>query len=159
MVTGSLVLVFSRGLAAQFPEGVGSRWGPRLVAIVGVALLGSGPFVMDPIWILFPQMSWHGKVHSLLGAVVFSLGPASSFVLARRFRVDPEWRSAYGWTLVAGVVMTAAVILLKVATLPPPAPPNALSAWAGLIQRVAIFGLMAWFARVATAMLREPQRP
>lgn len=159
VVTGSLVLVFSRGLAAQFSQGVASRWGPRLVAIVGAALLGSGPFVMDPMGILFPQMSWHGKVHSLLGAVVFSLGPASSFVFARRFRVDPAWRSAHRWTLMAGVVMTSAVILLKLATLPPPAPPSALNAWAGLIQRVAILGLMGWFAGVGAAMVRQTERP
>ena len=154
LVTGAAFLVLASGLAAQFPDGTASRWGPRLLAIVGVALVGSGPFVMDPMGTLFPAMSLHSKVHSILGAVVFSLGPASSFVLARRFGSDPSWRSMYPWTLAAGFVMTAAVILLKIATLPPPAPPSALYAWAGLVQRVALVAFMGWVVSVGLAMLR-----
>jgi amino acid transporter len=100
-------------------------------------------------------MTWHSQVHNLLGAVVFSLGPASMFVFFRRFRTDPRWRPLATWTLAAAVTMTAAVVLLKVATLPPPAPPNILSPWAGAIQRVAIVSLMAWVATVGVRMRRQ----
>ena len=148
VVTGSCFLFFARGVAAAFPDGKASRAGPVLLAIVGVGLLASGPFVMDPGNAPFPQMTWHSQLHNLLGAVVFSLGPASLFVFYRRFRSDPDWRAFSAWTLFAAVTMTAAVVLLKVATLPPPAPPNLLHPWAGVIQRVAIVSLMAWVASV-----------
>jgi hypothetical protein len=59
------------------------------------------------------------------------------------------------WTLAAGIIMTVAVVLLKLATLPPRAPPNALTAGAGLIQRGALITLMAWVVSVGVAMLRH----
>jgi hypothetical protein len=152
MVTGVAFLLFSRAVKAEFPNGKASRAGPIMLALVGVCLFGSGPFVMDLQGIPFPDMTWHSKVHHLLGAVVFSLGPASPFVFFRRFRRDPRWRAVSIWSLAAGVVMVAAVVLLKLATLPPPAPPNALQAWAGAIQRVAIVGLMAWVSGFAWVM-------
>lgn len=155
LVVGTSFLMFSRAVAVQFPEGKASRAGPVLLALIGLGLFGSGPFVMDPGTALFPQMSLHSQVHNLLGAVVFSLGPVCCFVFARRFREDPAWHSMRGWTLAAGITMTVAVVLLKVAMLPPPASPNALSPWVGVIQRVAIVSLMSWVASVGVAMLKH----
>jgi hypothetical membrane protein len=158
LVTGTCFLLFARGVAAEFPDGKASRAGPVLLTIVGVGLFASGPFVMDPGTAPFPQMTWHSQVHNLLGAVVFSLGPASLFVYYRRFRSDPSWRPLAAWTLAAAITMTATVVLLKVATLPPPAPPNALSPWAGVIQRVSIVSLMAWVASVGVRILERNRK-
>jgi hypothetical membrane protein len=151
VVTGGCFLLFARGLAAQFPDGTASRAGPILMALIGVGLLGSGPFVMDPMYTPFPQMTWHGMVHSLLGAVVFSLGPASAFVLLRRFRGNDAWRPFAAWAVTAGVVMCLAIVALKLAM----QPGSALVPWAGAIQRVLIVTLMGWVASVAAAMLRR----
>lgn len=158
IICGTSFLLFARGVAAQFPDGKASRAGPILLAIVGCCLLGSGPFVMDAGTAPFPRMTLHSQVHHLLGAVVFSLGPASAFVFLRRFRSDPRWRSLWAWTLLAGIVMVVAVVLLKIATLPPPAPPNALSPWSGVIQRLLIVALMAWVAGFGGTMLRRTAR-
>jgi hypothetical membrane protein len=155
ITVGMSFLLFSRGIAAQFPEGRASRSGPILLAVVGLSLLGSGPFVMDPMTTLFPQMNWHGQVHSILGAFVFSLGPASCFVCYRRFGADSSWQSLRWWTLAAGIVMTTAVVLLKVVTLPPPAPTEALDGWVGVIQRVAIVSLMSWVVSIGLALLKR----
>lgn len=155
VVVGLSFLAFARGMAAQFSTGTASRAAPILFAIIGLSLVGSGPFVMDPAGTPFPDMSLHGQVHQLLGALVFLLGPASSFVLFRRFRVEPGWRALGRWSLAAGITMAAAVVLLKLATLPAPSSPNALSAWVGLIQRVAIVTLMSWVASVGVSMLRR----
>ena len=87
---GVCFLLFSKAASSQFPEGKASRGGPLLLTIVGICLVGSGPFVMDPAGTPFPRMTAHGQVHAILGAVVFSLGPASTFVFFRRFRVDPN---------------------------------------------------------------------
>ncbi len=158
VVVGLCFLLLSKSTAVQFRDGKASRAGPVLLAIVGLGLLGSGPFVMDPAGTPFPQMSTHGQVHAILGALVFSLGPASCFVFFRRFRADPTWGSFRWWTLAAGILMTTAVILLKVATLPPPASPNALSEWVGVLQRIIIVPLMAWAACLAGRMLWVAQR-
>ena len=159
LVVGTAFLAFARGVAAQFPTGRASRAGPIAFAIVGLGLLGSGPFVMDTAGTQFPEMSLHGRVHQLLGALVFSVGPASAFVLFRRFRIEPSWRAFAPWTLAAGLAMTAGVLLLKAATLPPPASPNDLTPVVGVIQRVVIVTLMSWVASVGVAMLRRARRP
>jgi hypothetical protein len=155
IVTGASFLLFARSVAVRFPTGPASRAGPIMLTIIGACLIGSGPFVMDSPEILFPQMSFHGRVHSILGAFVFSLGPASCFVFFRRFRLDADWRPLRWWTLAAGIVMTTAVVLMKVAMLPPPAPPSPLHAYLGVIQRVAIVSLMGWIASVAGFMIRR----
>ena len=43
------------------------------------------------------QMTWHGVLHGIFGALVFSLSPVSCFVFFRRFRRDPLWHAlAFG---------------------------------------------------------------
>ena len=159
LVVGSCFLLFSRALALQFPEGKASRFGPLLVALIGLGLFFSGPFVMDlPMNIPFPRMTLLGKIHSLLGALVFSSGPVSAFAFFRRFRSDASWQVMAWWTLTAGIVMAMTVVLLKFATLPPPAPPNALAPWAGAIQRALIVALMSWVASLAFSILRRLPR-
>ena len=113
VVTGACFLLFARGLGAQFPDGKASRAGPVLMAVIGVGLLVSGPCVMDPMGTPLPEMSWHGLAHNVLGAVVFSVGPASLFVFFRRFRADPDWHPLAAWTLAAGLVMTTADVVLE----------------------------------------------
>jgi Protein of unknown function (DUF998) len=159
LLTGACFLLFARGLRSQFPGGKASRAGPVLMAFIGVGLFASGPCVMDPMGTPFPQSTWHGLAHNVLGAVVFSLGPVSLFVFFRRFRADPDWRPLAAWTLAAGATMTAADVVLKLATLPLPAPPSPLAPWAGVIQRVAIASLMAWVASVSVGMLRRRHPP
>src|SRR5262249_56480940 len=109
------------------------RAGLLLHVIMACSVLVSGPLVTDPASTPQDHWSWHGTLHQVFGALVFSLAPVSCLVFWRRFRADPRWRSLQGWTLVAGGVIVASVGLLKVGELPP----NALSAWGGLIQRIA----------------------
>jgi hypothetical protein len=155
VIVGLSFLALARGVAARFPTGTASRAAPIVLRIIGLSLIGSGPFVMDPAGMSFPERTLHGEVHQLLGALVFSLGPASAFVLFRRFRSEPGRRAMAGWSLAAGIIMLAAVVVLKAATLPPPASPNALTAWVGLIQRVAIVTLMSWVVSVGVRLLRS----
>ena len=162
IVFGVLFLVFARGVAAEFQDGKASRFGPILLTIIGISLLASGPFVMDQVTTPPDQMSWHGKLHmNLFGALVFSLSPVSCFVFLRRFREDPKWRSLRWWTLAAGAITTAVVIVMAVGPAQPPAAPNAFNEWRGLIQRTFLVTYLIWiftFAfclrRPATVLLR-----
>lgn len=155
LVLGAMLFAFARGVAAAFREGKASRAGHVLLTIIAVALFASGPFVMDPMGTALGQMTAHGILHGVLGAVVFSLAPVTCFVFWRRFRADDSFRSLSAWTLIAAVVITVAVALLRVATPRTPAPENALTGWAGAIQRLALVTFLAWVFTFARALSRR----
>ena len=158
IILGTLFLIFAWGVAAEFREGKASRFGPILLTIIGFSFLVSGPLVMDPAITPVEQMSWHGILHQLFGALVFSLAPITCFVFWRRFREDPEWGFLQGWTLAAGLITVAAVILLRVSTVRPPAPPNTLSAWDGLFQRMLIVPFLLWIFTFALGLHRRSKQ-
>lgn len=157
VVFGLLLLVFARGVAAEFRDGTASRAGPGLLTIIAISHLLSGPFVVDPSTHPRDETSWHGILHSIFGAVVFSLMPVCCFVFLRRFREDPAWRSLQWWTLAATILIAAAVILLAVATKSPTGS-NAFGPWLGLIQRLAIIPFLIWVFVFALALDRRRRR-
>ena len=152
---GVLTLVFARGIAAEFQKGKASRAGPVLLGIIGISYLASGIFVMDPVTTLPDQMSRHGKLHTFFGALVFSLSPISCFVFLRRFRADPKWRALQWWTLAAGTISAASVVVLSVGPAQPPAVPNAFNRWIGVIQRAALVPYLSWLFTVALGLGRR----
>jgi hypothetical protein len=145
VVFGTLLLAFSRGVAAEFQDGKASRAGPILLTIIALSILASGPFVMDPAATPPAEMTLHGILHQFFGAVAFSLMPVSCFVFWRRFRADPKWRSFHSWTLSVGIMIVAAVLLLKIAQ----TSPSVLGQWVGLFQRLALVPYLAWLATFA----------
>jgi hypothetical protein len=143
IILGISFLLFARGVAAEFREGKASRWGPILLYMIGFSFLVSGPFVTDPASTPRDQMSMHGYVHAIFGALVFSLSPVSCFVFWRRFRQDPNWIHLHGWTLAAGIITTTATIMLSAAT-KTLAQPNPFTPWNGVIQRMVIIPYLIW---------------
>lgn len=98
---GMALIFFSvgmhRGLAG------GSKAGPALLAVAGVAMVLAG-FKTDPDISDGPQ-SWHGMIHGVAYLLlVFSLLPAF-FFLWWRMRKDPLWRGHGVYTLITGVLM------------------------------------------------------
>jgi hypothetical protein len=154
LVFGVLFFWFTRGVAAEFPTGKASRGGLVLLTIIAVCYFISGPFVMDPTGTPLNQVTLHGTIHGLAGAVVFILMPISCFVYLRRFRTDPKWQSLQWWTLVLGTISAAGCILLTLFT-KFPALQNMLSDWLGLIQRTAIVPFMLWAFIFALGLLRR----
>lgn len=151
IVLGILFLIFARGIAAEFKEGKASRIGPLLFTIIGLAFLFSGSFVMDPAPTPTNLLSWHGWLHNIFGAFVFGLAPVSCFIFFRRFRVDPKWQSLQWWTLIAGVIITIAVIFLKAGQLGT----GGLHDVIGLIQRVALITYLFWIFTFALILHRQ----
>ena len=154
IVFGALLLAFTRAVAAEFQRGKASRGGLILLTIIAVCYLLSGPFVMDPANTPREQMTLHGTLHGIFGAIVFLLMPISCFVFLRRFREDPKWQFLQGWTLVLGTISAAGMILLTVATKLPDTQ-NVFSAWLGLIQRTAIVPFMIWLFVFALGLRRQ----
>ena len=154
MILGTLFLVFTRGVAAEFREGKASKAGPILLAIIGFSFLVSGPLVTDLAATPRDQMSTHGLLHGIFGALVFSLSPVSCFVFWRRFREDPNWSQLQGWTLIAGIITTVAVILLSAAT-KTTVIPNMFTPWNGLIQRMVIIPYLIWIFTFASRLRKR----
>ena len=154
MMLGTLFLVFTWGVAADFREGTASKAGPILLAIIGFSFLVSGPLVTDLAATPRDQMSLHGILHGIFGALVFSLSPVSCFVFWRRFREDSLWQHLQGWTLAAGIITTVAVVLLSAAT-KTRVIPNAFTPWNGLIQRMVIIPYLTWIILFASSLRRR----
>jgi hypothetical protein len=154
IIFGMLLLVFSRGVAAEFPNGKASRGGLTILTIIAICYLLSGPFVMDPANTPRNQMTFHGTMHGIFGAIVFTLMPICCFVFLRRFRDDPKWQFLQWWTLGLGIISAFGVILLTMATKTPDTQ-NMFNNWRGLIQRTAIVPFMAWIFIFAFGLLRQ----
>jgi hypothetical protein len=143
LVFGALFIVFTRAVAAEFQSGKASRGGLVLLTIIAVCYFVSGPFVMDITGTPLNQVTIHGTIHGIAGAIVFVLMPTSCFVYLRRFRTDPKWQSLKWWTLVLGTISAAGSVLLTLFT-KFPALQNVFINWLGLIQRTAIIPFMLW---------------
>lgn len=157
IVFGVLLLIFSLGIAAEFKNGKASRGGPILLAIIAAGYLLSGPFVMDPTGTPLDQVTVHGTLHGIFGAIVFLLMPISCFVFLRRFRVDPKWQSLQWWTLVLGTISAVGMVVLTLVTKLPNLQ-NIFTDWLGLIQRTAIVPFMIWIFIFALALLRRSKQ-
>jgi hypothetical membrane protein len=115
ILTGLLTMAGAVGIRRALHTGIGSTWGPWLIGLYGLSLIGAGVFLADPA-LGFPpgtpadaiNVSWHGLLHLAVGAVGFLALIAACFVLARRFASQQR-----GWMLysvITGVVFFAAFI-------------------------------------------------
>lgn len=157
LIFGALLFVFTRGVAAEFPDGKASRGGPILLTIISIGYFFSGPFVMDPMDTPLDQASVHGTIHGILGGIVFLLMPISIFVYWRRFRIDPQWQSIQVWTLVLGIVCATTDILFTF-TSKLPNLQIAFTDWFGLIQRSVIVPFMIWIFIFALEMFKQSRK-
>lgn len=169
---GSSVLLFALGAAIEFGSTRTARSGVTMLALIGVSMVGSGFFVIDPIVdpasavvkaVAFAprDMSFQSKFHYALGTMTFLLAPASClcFLISNPFSVDPARRTFWWWTLALGLLMFASMILLKIAVLPPVS--NPLFPWRGVLQRVMVIPFLIWLFIFGLMMLRRglAQRP
>ena len=154
LIFGASLFVFTRGVAAEFPDGKASRGGLTLLTIIAAGYFFSGPFVMDPMNTPLDQASVHGTIHGILGGIVFLLMPISIFVYWRRFRIDLKWQFIQGWTLVLGIICAATDIFFTVVS-KSPSLQIAFVDWFGLIQRSVLVPFMVWVFVFALAMLKQ----
>ena len=154
IVLGLLMLVFTRGVATEFQSGKASRWGLICLTLIALLFIVSGPFVMDPMGTPLAQATIHGTIHGLAGGIIFILMPVSCFIYLRRFRQDPEWRYFQWGTLLLGVIVAAAVLLLTFTT-KLPSLQSMFVDWLGLVQRFIIIPFMIWLFIFAVGIQRR----
>jgi hypothetical protein len=70
----------------------GGTWGPRLIVVFGLGMIGAGCFTADPGLGYPPStpadanaVSWHGIVHLISASLAFLALTIAGFVWARRF--------------------------------------------------------------------------
>jgi hypothetical protein len=156
MVRGAGLLCFAVGLRRVLNSGRGATWGPILIAVVGVALIGEAFFPTDPSLGYPPgaaaTSTLPGFLHSLL-AGVFGTPPmvAACIVLTRRFVQAPGGRPWVLYSIVTIILVVVFQVLGAVAyASTDPGSPY------GFIQRLGFFTELGWVAVLAVRLLVGP---
>ena len=156
LVAGLLTLAFAVGLRLALRPGKGSAWGPPLVGVWAIGLLGAGTFPTDPVSGYPPGVpdrlsgySWHGALHDLFSLTAFVALAAACFVFGRRFAARGE-RGWATYTVVTGVVFVGAFVLSSAGF----GQAEGLVELAGLLQRVAVIAGFGWLTLLAVRFLR-----
>ena len=116
VVSGLLILAAAAGMRRVLRTGRGRWWGPALVGVYGLGLIGAGIFRADPA-LGFPPgtaadahaISGHGLLHFICGGVGFLALIAACLVFARRFAAGGR-RGWAAYSVVTGVVFFAAFV-------------------------------------------------
>jgi hypothetical membrane protein len=154
LVFGVFFLIFARGVKADLADSGAGRLGGRLLAVVGIGVLGCG---------LFPAEGWPPSSMSTAGllhvvcamALVFALLPVVTGVLRRAFMAEERWRSlapATGFVAVVTLVLLVGGLALMS---PPGQPPRIGNEYAGLIQRIDVAVFLSWQVAVAQRISRS----
>jgi hypothetical membrane protein len=155
IVTGLLTLAFAVGLRRAFRPLGGSTWGPLLIGVWAIGLLGAGIFVTDPVSGYPPGApdrlsgySWHGALHDLFSLAAFVALAAACFVFGRRFAA----RGERGWavySVVSGLAFAATFVLASAGF----GQTEGLVDLAGMFQRVAVVVGFSWLTLLAVHLL------
>jgi hypothetical membrane protein len=116
VLVGLMVLAAAVGMRRAMRGDRGGTWGPLLVGVYGVGLIGAGVFRADPAF-GFPagapagqaQVSGHGLGHLIAGGIGFLALVAACLVIARHFLS----RGRRGWaaySVVTGVLFLAGFV-------------------------------------------------
>jgi Protein of unknown function (DUF998) len=158
IVVGFLTLAYAAGLRRRLWPGKGSSWGPLLIGVWAIGLLGAGVFATDSVSGYPPGApdrlsgySWHGALHDLFSLPAFAALAAACFVFGRWF----AGRGERGWAIysaVSGVVFALGFILSSAGF----GQAEGLVNLAGLFQRVAVIIGFGWLTLLAVHFLRSP---
>ncbi|GHO46901.1 DUF998 domain-containing protein [Ktedonospora formicarum] len=151
IVCGALVFGFAIGLRHALRTGRGSTWGPILLGIFGLGLIGAGIFVTDPLLGYPPGASStpsiHGILHNLMSLFVFVSLIAACFVLARRDIANPGRQGWALYSIATGILVAIFFVLTDIVALQ--------DGPAGLIQRICIILGWCWISLLAIRLMNK----
>jgi hypothetical protein len=161
LVTGSFLLVFSFALRDMLQGPSGSIWGPRLIGLAGIGLIGAGIFVTDPFngypagtALVVTERTTHGILHDLFGVPVFLGLPIAGIVFARFFARQAQ----QGWkwySYLSGIGMFAVFFIARLEFRLLTAYPD-ITANFGILQRITLSIGFAWLTLLALHLLNNP---
>lgn len=161
LITGSLIVAFSIALRQILRGPSGSFWGPLLIGLVGVGLIGAGFFVTDPLNgyppgtpLLPTERTTHGILHDLFGVPVFLGLPIACLVFGRLFarRGESNWA---GYSRLSGIGMFAVFVVARLGFRLLTTYPD-LAANFGLLQRITLIIGFGWMTLLAVHFLNAP---
>jgi hypothetical membrane protein len=116
IVTGILTILGAVGMKKTLTSGKGKTWGPLLLGLYGLGLIGAGIFIADPMNGFPPEMasakpiiSTHGILHLVSGTVGFLGLIAGCIIFSRRFASLHE-KSWSRFSLITGIIYLFAFI-------------------------------------------------
>jgi len=157
VVCGLLTLAFAVGVRRVVRPGRAAVWGPLLIGVWAVGMIGSGAFLADPVNGFPPgtpdvpaRATTSGAVHDAFALVGFPALLVACFVFAWRFTGERR----RGWAVysaLTGVVFLAFDILATAGF----AQADGLVSIAGLLQRVTIGAALLWLTLLAVHLRRR----
>lgn len=151
LALGGCTVAFAAALERRLRPRPG--WGPALIGAAGLATIAAGIFRRDrrsnfaapgeP-----PGQSWENDVHDAAGVAVAAMGTAGLIALAPRLASDPSLRS-----LAPEAVRAAAASLGLSAWFLR----DVVRPWNGVVQRASVSVPLAFMARLALRLVREPR--
>ncbi len=118
VITGALFVACAVGMRRVLQPGPAGTWGPVLIGLFGVSLIGGGVFMSDPA-LGFPPGTPEGppavlSVHGILHGIAFAIGMSSLiaafFVFARRFAAAHD-RGWFRYSIGSGVAFVALFVV------------------------------------------------
>jgi hypothetical protein len=151
LVTGGLVIAGALGVRKVLPGQRAGTWGPILLGIYGLGLLGAGVFPADPGQGFPPgtptpstSMSSNGLMHFVFGGVGFYALIGACLVFARRFSSTGE----RGWA-VSSVLMGLGFLIAFGAIASGPASPAVMLAF-----YAAVIATWVWHSALTFKLLK-----
>jgi hypothetical protein len=159
IITGLFILAFGVELRRLLRGPSGSVWGPLLIILLGIGLIGAGIFVTDPLNgyppgtpILPTERTTHGILHDIFGIPFFLGLPITCFVFARFFARQGQ-RSWASYSRLSGIGMFAVFFVARLGFRLLPSYPD-LAANFGLLQRITVTIGLAWLTLLAVYILK-----
>ena len=160
ILTGLLTIAGAVGMRRVLHGSRGGTWGPLLLGVYGLGLIGAGFFIADPAHGFPPgtpadahAVSWHGLLHFISGGIGFLGLIAACFVFARRFAAQ-RLRGWAVYSVATGVIFFAAFVGIAVGS-------NSI----GVITTIVILAFTvavvigwAWISAMAAKLLIERPR-
>lgn len=139
LLTGLLIILSAFGIRKVLKGTNGGTWGPILLAVYGIGLIGAGIFVADPMNGFPPGTSGNtitisGIMHLISGSIGFIGLIAACFVFARRFYKNKE-KQWGNFSLVTGIIFFLAFFGIASGSQPrsPILTPVTLGFWVAVI--------------------------
>ena len=154
LVTGLLVIAGAVGMRQVLRSSGGGTWGPVLVGVYGLGLIGAGLFSADPAFGFPPgtpegapaTISWHGLLHFFSAAMGFFSLIAACLVFARRFAAlrQPGWAL---YSALTGMVFFAGFFGIA---------SGSGRSWTIIGFWIALVLAWAWISVMAARLMTEP---
>jgi hypothetical protein len=143
LAAGLLVEVFATGLFFSIDRAKGFSLGIGLLVCFGFGLLLIGAFREDPAG---GSHTIQGIIHTITAAIVFSIFPIASLLIALSLRKDSYWKGLFVHTIVVTTLATAFVIGNLFL--------SAKANWLGLYERILVANTVIWVEIMAIRLLR-----